>query len=57
MEALTLVKHEVKRLVSQNPDRSLKYPGEHEFTWIKPPGMPWLLVGINPLAQSTLEPR
>lgn len=48
MEAVTLIKHEVRRLASQNPDRSLMYPGLWALSWIKVPGMPWVLAGMAP---------
>lgn len=44
----TRVKTEIKRLASQNADRSLTYPGDHRLVWVKPPGMPWLLAAIEP---------
>ena len=42
------IRHEVKRLGSQNADRSLRWPDPQVFTWIKVPGMPWVLAGFEP---------
>ena len=57
MERLTLIKHEVRQLGSQNPDRSLMYPGDYAFTWIKCPGMPWVLAGMAPYEPEQSTPQ
>lgn len=42
------LKQEVRRLASQNADRSLMYPGEWVLTWLRATGMPWVLVDMKP---------
>lgn len=40
------LKQEIRRLASQNADRSLMYPGEQVFTWLRI-GSVWHLVSIT----------
>lgn len=46
MVPVTLVKHEVRQLYSRHRDHTLMYPEPQIFTWIKAPGLPWILAGF-----------
>lgn len=47
---VTLIKKEVTGKLASfvNMDGSPKYPGPQNLTWIKAPGMPWVLGQIEP---------
>lgn len=40
-------KQERRRLSGVHLDNTLMFPGVSVFTWIKSPGMPWVLLSIE----------
>lgn len=50
---LIVAKTEVKRLASQNADRSLRWPEPQALTWVRTRHMPWMLAGFEPATPVT----